>query len=506
MGKSKVKKNVIIGFLGQFVILLLGMIFPRYILTSYGSDANGLISTITQIFAYMALLEAGIAQAAKNELYEHIIKDDKDQISIIATISKCYFHKITYWYGIGVLILSFVTPIFIKSNLEKSTIFFVVLFEGIAGVLTFYYVQTPVTLLSAFGKDYINNTVEAVNKGISYLVRIILACIGVDLFFLQLSYCIITICRSLFYTYYFKNKYKWLDLKKNVKKTKLRDKNAYVVNELAWTVFASTDNIILSSMIGTQIASVYAIYNMVFNALNTLLNAVYTSVSYMLGQAYHKELKYYEKIHDSFMSIFLGSMTIMMSIAYVLVVPFVRLYTYGISDVNYIYNSIPIFFCLIRILSWSRYVTGNLTGIAGYAKSTSVVSIIEATINIISSILLVKRMGIVGVLIGSVIALPIKIIYCAYIADKKVLKRSCKKTIVIYGINFLLFISVVIVSNSIPIIINSYTELIYKGIIVTIIIAILGIVLNSLANVECVKWLLVKLKKSKKSISRRHIT
>ena len=28
-------------------------------------------------------------------------------------------------------------------------------------------------------------------------------------------------------------------------------------------------------------------------------------------------------------------------------------------------------FCLVQILSWSRYVSGNLTGLAGYAKTVS---------------------------------------------------------------------------------------------------------------------------------------
>ena len=74
---------------------------------------------------------------------------------------------------------------------------------------------------------------------------------------------------------------------------------------------------------------------------------------------------------------------------------------------------------MIRILSWSRYVTGNLTGLAGYAKQTSYISMLEAFMNIFISIVLVQKMGIMGVLIGSTIALPVKVIYCAYISDKK---------------------------------------------------------------------------------------
>ena len=81
--------------------------------------------------------------------------------------------------------------------------------------------------------------------------------------------------------------------------------------ELAWTIFSSTDNIILSTFVSTKMASVYVIYNMIFSALNTLLNAVYTSINYLLGQAFHENIKKYEILHDNFTSIFLGGMTIL---------------------------------------------------------------------------------------------------------------------------------------------------------------------------------------------------
>lgn len=495
MKGSVAKKNVIIGFTSQIIILLLGIVYPRVILNNYGSDANGLISTITQIFSYMSLLEAGIRQAAKNELFRYTAHGDKEGISVIASTARRYFHKITVVYGIGVLFVSCISPFLIKSNLDNKIIFFAVLFEGMAGVLTFYFVQTPSAILSAFGKEYINTTVEVANKGVSYLVRMGLAMLGTSLFFLQFSYFIITIAKVLFYKIYFRKQYNWINLHVGTGKEKLKDRNAYVVNELAWTVFSSTDNIILSVFVSTQAASVYTIYNMVFNALNTLLSSIYSSVNYMLGQAYHESLKKYEMLHDNFTSVFLGGMTVFVSIAYILILPFVRLYTEGVSDINYIYPSLPIFFCMIRILSWSRYITGNLTGLAGYAKPTSVISIIEAIINIVVSIILVQKFGILGVLIGSTVALPLKVIYCAYISDKKVLKRSHRSTVTVYTLNYFFFAIVVMASHFFNTDINSPIEFITWGIILTIIIGALGIIVNSIANPKCLKWIINSLKK-----------
>lgn len=110
-------------------------------ITSYGSDKNGLLSTISQIFAYMALLEAEIGQAARNALYKPISQGDRRGISRIASIARRYFRKVTIYYGICVLVLSLACPIIIKTDVDSFTVFLVVLFEGLAGVISFYNVR-----------------------------------------------------------------------------------------------------------------------------------------------------------------------------------------------------------------------------------------------------------------------------------------------------------------------------------------------------------------------------
>ena len=49
-------KNVVWGICGQAIILLLGLIIPRLVISNYGSDTNGVINTVSQVFTYMALL------------------------------------------------------------------------------------------------------------------------------------------------------------------------------------------------------------------------------------------------------------------------------------------------------------------------------------------------------------------------------------------------------------------------------------------------------------------
>ena len=48
---KKIKYNLIIGVAGQFLTIALGIVLPRLVLTSYGSEANGLINSVTQIYS-----------------------------------------------------------------------------------------------------------------------------------------------------------------------------------------------------------------------------------------------------------------------------------------------------------------------------------------------------------------------------------------------------------------------------------------------------------------------
>lgn len=53
----------------QIIIMFSGFLVPRFMLVSYGSELNGLVSSITQFITYFSLVEAGIAAAAVYSLY-----------------------------------------------------------------------------------------------------------------------------------------------------------------------------------------------------------------------------------------------------------------------------------------------------------------------------------------------------------------------------------------------------------------------------------------------------
>ena len=468
--RAGIIKNVIFGFGGEVLIMILGIIVPRIIITSYGSDINGLLNTITQIFGYLSLMEAGIGQAAKNALFKPIAEGNQEDVSYVSSIASNYFHRITFFYGTCVIVMSVLAPTLIKTSVDGRVVFFVVLLQGMSGVISFYYIQTITMVLAADGKSYINNGLKVVTQALSYAIRIILAIHGVSILILQIFYFLLTVARSIFYKSYFDRHYHWINLKSAPKSAKLLDRNSYVITEIAWTVFSSTDMILLSVFLSTKFASVYGVYNLVFSSINTILGTVYFSVNYILGQTYHYDRERYITLHDNYTSIFFGMMTALMSTTYLLIIPFISLYTQGITDIDYVNSNLPVMFCLVQELSWSRYITGNLSGVAGYAKQVSRISLLEALFNVIMSILLVRKFGITGVLFATVIALPLKVVYLTWLSEIIILKRKPFRYLLILGVNYTLFVCVVFINRYIDLPITGYFSFIIFGCLIFVII------------------------------------
>lgn len=465
------KRNAVTGLITQLIIIALGLVVPRIMITNYGSDTNGLTNTLTQIFSYIALLEAGIGQSTRNALYKPITENDKDGVCKILSVSRKYYWKITKYYATIVVVMALLLPFVLKTNLSARTVFAVVFFEGMSGVVRFMFTENWTQLLMAEGKGYVQANITLMGRLLTYGIKIVLACMKINVVVIQFGFFCVSLIQLAVYKIYIDKNYSWIKYDiKACDATELPDKNAYVLTEVAWTVFSSTDMILLSVMFSTALSSVYSVYNMIYSNISVLMSAIYTSLLYLLGQAYSENLKKYEMVHDEFELLFMTAVAILMSCCSVLAVPFVQLYTKGVADVNYIYIFLPTLFGLIQILSWDRYVTGNLSGIAGYAKVVSKISLIEASSNIILSVLLVPRMGMYGITLATIISLVFKLAYLTYLGNVVILKRGLLRSlskILVYLVAYFIISFIGIIK---PLKIASFISFILYGFITFVLI------------------------------------
>jgi O-antigen/teichoic acid export membrane protein len=235
--------------------------------------------------------------------------------------------------------------------------------------------------------------------------------------------------------------------------------------------------LVLTFFTNLKVVSVYGLYMLLFGAIGMTINTITNGVSFILGQAFNKDMDTYKKLHDTYELFFLAIIYALFAIAFVFIIPFLKLYTSGITDISYIDKYLPVLFVAVNLLSYSRSTASMVINYAGHFNETKWRSIAESVINIVCSLVLVNWLGIYGVLAGTVIALLYRTNDLIIYANKQILKRSPWVTYKRCLLNLVLFLTVVFVSALLPVQYATYTgifagALIYCAAVLPIFIAI----------------------------------
>lgn len=142
--------------------------------------------------------------------------------------------------------------------------------------------------------------------------------------------------------------------------------------------------------------------------------------------------------------------TIAYTCTIILIVPFITVYTFGITDANYIR---PVFATLLVLSEfvWAiRLPYSSITLAAGHFKETRKGAWVEAISNIVISLILVWKYGIIGVAIGTLVAMVIRTVEFVYHTNKYILKRKQSESAIRFGIIVIQLMVVALVSKLLP--------------------------------------------------------
>jgi len=470
--KRLVIKNVLYGFGTKIVIMALSIVLPRLFIVSYGSEVNGLLSTITQIFTYLALLEAGIGNATINALYRPLDDGNKEQISNVLSEARAYYRRVTAVYIICVIAFAVLYPLVADIALSKPMVTAIILLQGAPSCISYFYCAAYMQLLVADGKQYLVDNINFIIHIGTSAIKIILVAMGFSVVLVQIGFFVISMLKIPLLIYLTKKRYPWLKIRKTNSRESIKERGAFVVHEVSSTVFSNTDIILVSTFCSFALASVYSVYNLVFGALNSMINTANAGLGFILGQNHYKDKERFSRLYDAYSFLYSLIVFVVMTIAYIMIKPFILLYTRGVEDVNYIIEGVPLLFAVINIMSGFRAVAARLITVSGHAGKTSSHSIAETIINIVASLLLVNLYGVKGVLWGTVIALAYRMNDIIIYANKKILLRTPLheyKRLVVFGVTFL---CCAMISQKVSLNAEGYLELLLYAIGIGLLVAV----------------------------------
>lgn len=421
-------KNIIMNFL--YNLLNYGLRFASRIifvktLAEIYLGINGLLSNVLGI---LALTELGIGTAIGYSLYEPLAKNDTNKVrSLMQFYKKAYRIIALVVLFLGLVILPFL-PFLIKDTTginNLNIIYLIFLLNMVIGYL-FSYKRT---LITSDQKKYKIVPFTMAFNIITSVFQIIVLLIFKNYIIYLLVQSICTILENVIINRYIDKQYPYLNSKEEIKpidkeelttiKTKIK---ALLLHKIGSYTLTSTDNLIISKIVGIIAVGVYSNYSLIVSMIASFIYLLISNVTSSLGNLIasenpKKRLRVFNEMN------------------------FICFVMYGISSIcliNLFNPFIELVFGEKFLLSTSaviiivinHYLTGmnnvpiSIQTAAGLYEKDKYIPLIQSIINLVISIYLGMKLGLVGVFIGTAVSTLLPLIVKPYIIYKYVFKEK----------------------------------------------------------------------------------
>ena len=484
---SRIKNNLISSLVYQIVLISLSFILPRLYLENFGSEVNGVLSTIKQIFIYMFLLEAGVGLATTQALYKRIGEKDYKSANEVLSATNSYYIRTGIIYLAIVLVIAVVYAYVIPTSIDSNVVFLIIILTALPALFSYFVQAKYRILMEVDGRKYVINNSETILQLASNIGKILVLLLTDSLILIQLVYCIMSLVQLAYLYFYAKRRYKWLDLRAQPDFEAISQKNSVLVHQLSGMVFNNTDVILISVLCDFKAVSIYAIYNIFFSQVQNFITSVVSSFTFALGQMFHTDREKFDKLFNVYETFYIMATSIIYTLMAVFLLPLIQIYTSGINDAEYTNVFLVILFVIMNLISNSKIPANSIIEYSGDFEKTRSYAIWEMVINITISVIAISCMGICGAILGTIAALLYRGIMTIYYSNRKVLKRSQMCTYKILISNGVVFAGVMAIFFVDTFSNVSFFKLLLNGVVHSIWIAGLYLLVNFVFNKSAFK-------------------
>lgn len=403
--RKKLLRNTVTSLLLQFVTVISGFILPRLILEQYGSEVNGLTQSIKQFLGIITFLELGVGQVIQSNLYKPLAKRDHAQISSVLKSGAVFFRKIAYALIAYVVVLVAVYPLMIDHSFQWLYTATLIIAISIGNLAQYYFGIIDKLLLNADQKGYVHYISQIISVVLNAVISVIVIRSGQSIQLVMLCSSLIFLIRPLAVRCYINRRYS-IDRKVTYSGEPVRQKWNGIAQHVSAVVLDNTDTIVLTLLSTLSDVSIYSVHFLAISGIKHFYEAATTGVQAAVGSLWASDET--DKLNTTFARV---EMVLHFVVVFlfccigVLIVPFIRVYTDGLTDANYIQ---PLFAAILTLAYGIRCLRtpyNILILAAGHYKQTQRCHIIAAVLNLCVSVCAVFAWGLVGVAIGTLIAM-----------------------------------------------------------------------------------------------------
>ena len=402
-------KNIAFGYIGNLTTQLLGFVLRTVFINYLGDTLNGINDLYTGILSVLSLAELGVGTALNYSLYGPMARKDYEKIKSYMQLYKKAYRVIGLVIAVIGLAISPFLPYLVKqpqgvSVRDLTLYYFIFLFNTVST----YFVAYKYSLAYAEQKNYIQTNTITITKMITVTLQIAVIVTTRNFYLYLLTAAAVELIQKIFISWYLNRLYPYLK-DKNVKKLS-KEETGEVVTKTKALVFhkvgdvarLQTDSMIISAFINVTLVGFVGNYNMILNSVANFVNIIFNSVLSSFGNLIATESK--EKQYSVFK-----------------VYRFFACWIYGFSAVGFFLLLTPFIViwqgpekvlaagavaCILidYYFKGDRIVLSNFKTAAGVFEQDKYLALIQGVVNLILSIVLVQKIGLVGIYIGTIVS------------------------------------------------------------------------------------------------------
>lgn len=430
MEKSRtdyVKKNIFYTYVSALVTSLCSIICRTIFIYTLGPSYLGVSGLFTNILGVLSFSELGIGSAIVFALYKPIAENNREKIkSLLLLYKKAYRLIAVVVTVIGIVLVPFLKYL-VNTDIAMSEIrvfYFIFLFNTVSS----YFVTYKTSYVSAMQKEYIVTNATTIGVIITNILQIFFLLFGGKYLGYLIIAAMIGLMQNIVIVIYLNRKFPILveknvqHLDKDTRNGIVKNVKALIIHKIGDVSVNQTDNILVSAFVSTTAVGLLANYTTLNTLVSSFTNKFFNSFTASFGNMLAKEnIEKQRKIFDVYDLLGFWIYGFVLIAFITLSQPFITLW---LGNDLLLDNLTVVLYFISLYLAGMTIIPYNFKVAAGRFDEDKWVAFIQAIVNLVTSIISIKIIGLPGIFVGTIMSRMIVVVIRPHIVFKYVLKKS----------------------------------------------------------------------------------
>lgn len=407
--------NVLSGMLSQILIALMGFVSRKVFIATLGIGMQGVNATLTSVITMLSLSELGIGTAIICNLYKPLADGDQKSVTALMQLyAKVYRVIAAVVLLLGLLIVPALPMILAAEDVAAipQGYLTVVYLLFLGDVVISYLFAYKRSILTADQKNYLVTLVATASNLLTNTAQIVVLLLTRNFVFYLLLKIFFRLAENLILAFLANRRYPYICDKQKIPVPKpvryniFSNTRALALHYIGNYLINGTDMMIITKFLGTAVSGIYSNYYMILTVLKTVFSQISTGITASFGNLLNEGNK--ENLYAAFRKVLFVVFALSNFASITLFCLFQDFLQLWLPEVDRL--SLPVVFilCLNFYITSISEPVGGLRASAGLFRPDRYLHLFLAALNLVVSILLVQKIGIFGVFLGTFLCLCIK--------------------------------------------------------------------------------------------------